>query len=186
MIDSEALDLLDETGPPLQRRILRPGFAMRLASRIGVWGVLGGTVALLAPVLGIPLPFGLFSIGSGIGFLAGGLGIATASYLVLRETSGSRRILKYAALTGVPFGLLAAAHGAILLWFMPWVLEHLAIGNMLTIGAVGLAVILTVLLAAGLLKGVWGESEEDSEFSITGHATRSLRSRPYAGDLFWW
>ena len=78
------------SGPGVHSKDDRPGFALRLSSRIGAWGLLGGILASVSPQLGLSLPVGLSGVIGGIGVLAGGLGISIASSLVLKETLGTR------------------------------------------------------------------------------------------------
>ena len=164
MDEAKALERIDDSEGIVERPVVRPEFLMRLSSRIGVWGLLGGMAGVLSPILGISVPFRVSMTLGGIGLLAGGLGIAAASSLVLRETWGTKRVLKYAAMAGIPFGFLAAAHGAVVLWFMPWVMEHMQLGDWMTMGAFGLGVILMVLLVAGFVNHVRQMPDSEAEF----------------------
>lgn len=154
------VDLPEAADASVDRPTARPGIALRLSSRIGAWGLLGGILAPVIPQLGVPLPLGLSSIIGGIGILAGGLGIAVASSLVLKETFGTRRTLMYGALSGIPFGLATATYGAIRLWFWPAVQEHLFLSGLVSLSMFGFGVLLVVLFLAGLLKGLLNADSE--------------------------
>ena len=138
---------------------------MRLSSRIGVWGMVAGLGATFAATLGVYLPFGMSGLVSGLGFFAGGLGVSVASAIVLRQTRGSFRILKAGALVGIPFGVLAALRGVLLLWLTPWVRDNLILLSLTSLGLLGLGIILIVLFLAGVLKHAWAQQDSDPEFT---------------------
>ena len=152
MDEVTTLDLVDGADGKLERPSVKPGFLLSLSSRIGAWGLLGGIAVILAPILGASIPISLSLTLGGTGLLIGGFGVGVASSLVLRKTWGTRQVLKYAAMAGIPFGILAAAHGAVVLWFMPWIMEHMQLGDWMTTGAFGFAIALMVLFVAGIVK----------------------------------
>jgi len=157
------VDLPEAADASVDRPAVRQGLALRLSSRIGAWGLLGGILAPILPQLGVPLPLGFSSVIGGIGTLAGGLGIAVASSLVLKETFGTRRTLMYGALAGIPFGLATAFYGAIRLWFWPAVQEHFILFGLISLSMFGFGVLLVVLFLAGLVKAFWNTPDSELE-----------------------
>lgn len=160
---TEELEPIPESRSLLDRLNVRPGFLLSLSSRIGVWGLLCGVGAFVAPLFFSFPHMGLTGVVGGLGLLAGGLGIFSASALVLRETDGSKRRLRLGAVAVSSFGLVAAAHGVIWLWFMPWVRQSIMIGEWITTGALGFGIILVVLVVAGLLMDPGREADSEPE-----------------------
>ena len=159
------IEVEKETSRKINKRITSADFPLRLSSRIGAWGLLGGIVGSLSATLGFPFSSALSGIFSATGFLAGGIGIAVASALVLRKTRGPFRLLRLGALLGLPLGVLAALRGVVALWFPGWALGHLDLLARMTTGAFILGVALIVLFIVGLLKNAGESDPGESDFS---------------------
>jgi hypothetical protein len=165
MEKSLAIEMEEEAKKGVERRMTSADFPLRLSSRIGVWGLLGGIVCSLSTTWGFPFSSALSGVLSATGFLAGGLGIGVASALVLRRTRGPFRLMRLGALLGVPLGVLAALRGVVVLWFPGWALGHLGLLALVTTGAFVFGVALIVLFLVGLLKSAGASDPEEADFS---------------------
>jgi len=143
----------------------RTGWAIRLSSRVGVWGITAG----LSGILTVPLLVNIHSspwmaiaeLAAGLGCLLGGFGVSVASGLVLREVRGLSRILSVGAMVGIPFGLSVAALGAFRLWG-GLVVHPIQLASL--VAAFGLGIGLVLLFLAGVVKELRQETDSGPEF----------------------
>lgn len=141
------------TGLPIPGS-LKVGHFIRLASRVGVWGLGGAACSFIAVAYGAPIPFFLASAVSGAGLIIGGVGAAAASATVLRELPAGWRPVKLAALTGIPFGISLAGYGLPYLWHATRLVQLMGTTRPF---AIGLGVLLIVFLVVAFLEDWIGD-----------------------------
>ena len=152
-------ELLEEETELVEDRPSVGSLALEVSSRVGAWGLLIGVgCPLVAFVLQGPFPF--FLPLTSLGLLAGGIGTLVASTIVHRKLRGEKRLLKVAALLGIPFGVAAASIGAAFLMypFIPGSYFQVA-----SLALLALGIVLFMVFGAGVLKHVFTPGETDPE-----------------------
>lgn len=134
-----------------------PGSALiKWTSRLGVWGLAGGFLPVMAFSFGAPISLPTAIAVMAGGFVVGGLSTTLASVLVGRRCPHEARALRLAAALGAPMGLIFATVGVST--FFGWQIVS-SLGG-LTMAGIGVAVL--VLLVAGFMKR-WSEVLLDAE-----------------------
>jgi hypothetical protein len=134
-------------------RLLAPlseGQALRIASRLGVWGSLVGFGSFFLMGIGVSLPLGLTSALVTAGLIGGGIGISATAGLVLRKSDKISKRVAVGAVAGLPLGLSVFFLGLqiFLEGILPLGLETISIY---------LIVVTTVVLGVVMGSGFWSQ-----------------------------
>jgi len=143
---------VEKSGDSTDGARTRPGHAglIRIASRLGVWGIIAALVPPMATELGGPMWLASLTPMVVAGLVASGIGTMAASTLVLRAVSAGSRPLKLAALAGVPLGFLLVLGGAMVLAPLSRFANVVDAAGPVVLG---LGVLVVVSLAVGFLLG---------------------------------
>jgi hypothetical protein len=118
-----------------------------IGSRLGVWGLVGGFGTMTAFTVGAPISLAAAIYVMGAGVLVSGVGTVIAATGVLRRSGAVPRMIRTAALAGMPLGGVLAVLGITSL--TKW--EPLvAVVNAFTPAAGILGALVVILLLAGL------------------------------------
>ena len=131
---------------------------LRVSSRLGVWGFVGGFGPITAFTFGAPISLGLAITLMGVGLLVSGLGTVTASFLAYRRVADGGGLVKAASLVGVPLGASLAVLGLTSLFQWP---ALVSIVNAITPTAAVLgAVVIAMLVVGFVIEWSRGDDEE--------------------------
>ena len=119
-----------------------------IGARLGVWGLVGGLGAMTAFTVGAPLSLAAAIYAIGAGVLVSGVGTLVAAAGVLRRSGAVPRVIRTAALAGIPLGAALAVLGITTL--TQWA-PLVAIVNAFTPTAGILGALVVALLLAGLV-----------------------------------
>lgn len=127
---------------------------IKWTSRLGVWGLAGGFLPVIAFSLGAPVSLPTVMAVMAGGFVVGGISTTLASVLVGRRCPPEARALRLAAVLGAPLGLIFATVGVST--FLGWQI----VSSLGGITMAGLGVVVLVLLIAGFMN-LWREDTLD-------------------------
>lgn len=136
---------------------------IKVGSRFGVWGLVGGFGTITAFTLGAPISLGLAISGMGVGLFLSGAGTVAAAIAVLGHADSPPPVLRSAAVAGVPLGVALAALGVTSLTLWDPLVE---IVNAITPMAAVLGALVVVLLVIGFFltkPGGIGDAADDFE-----------------------
>lgn len=135
-----------------------PSPLIKVGSRMGVWGLVGGFGVMTAFTLGAPVSLGLAISLMGAGVVTSGLGTLAASIAVLRESDSVPTLIRAGAIAGVPLGGALTILGVTSL--SRWA-PLISIVNAITPIAAGLGAVVVVLLVLGFFLGFPGDDKLD-------------------------
>jgi hypothetical protein len=101
---------VDETAVPDGLRQARA--IIRLGSRAGVWGLVGGFGMMTAFTIGAPITLGLAISSMGVGLIVSGVGTTAASWSALRVARPRNILVRVASVLGLPLGGVLTILGA--------------------------------------------------------------------------
>lgn len=140
------------------RRFIGSNAGIRTGSRLGVWGLVGGFGVMTAFTLGAPISLASAIAVMGGGLLVSGLGTFLAATGVVQKGDAVPRLVRTAALAGVPLGAALSLLGlASLTQWGPVV----AVVNAVTPAAAVLGALVVGLLVIGFFVSLPGSSAAD-------------------------
>ncbi len=131
---------------------------VKIGSRLGVWGLVGGLGTMTAFTLGAPISLATAISVMGGGVLLSGLGTLLAGTAALRSTRPLPRLVRAAALVGLPLGAVLSLLG--LTSLTQWG-PLVSIVNALTPAAGVLGALVVVLLVVGFFVGLPNTEEDE-------------------------
>lgn len=130
---------------------------IKITSRLGVWGFVGGFGAMTAFTLGAPLSLGAAISLMGGGLVLSGVGTGAASVLAHRRLDSECSLLRIASIAGMPLGVSLTLLGTVSLFqWEPLV----SVVHAITSSAGFLGVLLILLLIIAFVSQ-WRNRSED-------------------------
>lgn len=128
----------------------KPAVMLKIGSRLGVWGLVGGLGTMTAFAVGAPISFSTAIVVMGGGLLVSGLGTLLGAAAALSETRPLPGTVRAAAFAGLPLGTVLSLLGVTSL--TQWG-ALVSVVNALTLAAGIMGALVVILLVVGFFVG---------------------------------